>query len=80
MIRHENSWRHGRQASGTNIRKMRKQDTEDDKFASVLINAYATVASLTGMTTILRLSKARNSLNVYNKLTNHPFLLHLTLV
>jgi hypothetical protein len=73
--RHENSWRHGRHASGTIGRKM--------KFGSFLIIAsiydYIT-ASFSGITSILRLPKSWNSLNVCNRLTNHPFLLFLTLL
>jgi hypothetical protein len=59
-VRHDNSWRHRRHASGTTGRKMRNLNADDHKFASILIFAYiydATIASLTGMTTILRLPK-----------------------
>ena len=33
--RHENSWRHGRHASGTGSRKMRNHDAEEHKFANL---------------------------------------------
>jgi hypothetical protein len=57
--RHEE--RHRRHAYGTNSRKMRNNNAEDHKFASLLMNAYiydAMIASFSGITSILRLPKS----------------------